>query len=169
MGVNRGTTPGVFLFETSCSFSRCTFRQPPLRWEMSSQTGSPKMALYSLTENALSPFHAEQHILGSALKVVMKQAERVSLMSSSIFPSISLFSSWNISKTLMFRSAHTDMVLLITFLKAGQSVYPRKVIKSRAHQIRVPFAFARPSNVSAASSKRPGSRESESDSTIIQL
>lgn len=48
-----------FLFETSCSF------QPPpgplvrVRWEMPSQTGSPKMALYSLTENARSPIHAE--------------------------------------------------------------------------------------------------------------
>jgi hypothetical protein len=49
----------VFSFETSCSFSRRPFHYPPVHWAMSSQTGPPKMALYSLTGNARSPLHAE--------------------------------------------------------------------------------------------------------------
>jgi hypothetical protein len=47
-----------FLFEASCSLLRGPFH-PLVRWEMSSQTGSPKMALYSLAGSARSPVHAE--------------------------------------------------------------------------------------------------------------
>jgi hypothetical protein len=46
-------------FETSCSFSRRPVHHPPVRWEMSSQTGSPKWRYTRLTENARSPLHAE--------------------------------------------------------------------------------------------------------------
>ena len=53
------TTQLDFLFETSCSFSRRLFHHPPVRWEISPRTGSPKMTLYSPTGSARSPLHAE--------------------------------------------------------------------------------------------------------------
>jgi len=53
--VNR-TTQADLLFETSCSFSGCGVASRNRIGRL--QTG-PKTALYSLTESARSPFHAE--------------------------------------------------------------------------------------------------------------
>ena len=44
-------------FLTSCSLGRCPFRWPPPFSAV--QTGPAELALYSLTESALTPFHAE--------------------------------------------------------------------------------------------------------------
>src|SRR5438045_8507410 len=52
--------PTCFSFlETSCSFSRRPVHQSPLASRDVLPTGPPKKAVYSLTGNATSPFHAE--------------------------------------------------------------------------------------------------------------
>src|SRR5579864_464593 len=52
------TTCFSFL-ETSCSFSRRPVHQSPLASRDVLPVGPPKKAVYSLTGNASSPFHAE--------------------------------------------------------------------------------------------------------------